>query len=174
MLHTGEAVIRVGNLTSDRMAGLAVAFGLTLIATGLFLVRGRGWLTVLVVLTRLVAIAAALLMWFLLWLTGGATITDLTSNGCSTGYVVEEESFMFGAWGTVYRDQGLILTAVETTSADDGYHPFADGAYVAKDEGSSLRVWYDFARALGDSHVVDTAVEPAFRLPALPDARGCQ
>ena len=164
----GRVSVLIGTLGSDRIAGLALVLALSCLAAGLCLIPvARPWLLLLVP-ARLVAIAASCLAAFAWLITSSATVVPLISAGCETGYVVEEESFLFAGSGTVYRADGILVTAVEQTSGDDGYHPFDDGAYAVEADGDTLEVWYninvDYAAA-----PVSTDGEPSFTLPQLTD-----
>ncbi len=68
----------------------------------------------------------------------------------------------------MYRTDGIFATAVERTGGDDGYHPFADGAYAVAGDGDALRVWYSSSF---DYLAAPTATdgEPAFTLPTRTD-----
>ncbi len=92
------------------------------------------------------------------------------SGGCNTGYVIEEETRFFQGAGTVYRVDGILLTEVATTLADDGYQPFHDGAYAIEDDGASLRVWYRPGRGVSPTGQVSTDGDPAFTLPKIESA----
>lgn len=164
----GEVSVLVGTLGSDRIAGLALIVALASLATGLCLIPvPRLWL-ILLVPARVAAITATCLSGLAWLVTSSATVVPLISAGCETGYVVEEESFLLAGWGTVYRTDGIFVTAVEKTLGDDGYHPFADGAYAVLDDGDSLRVWhcsvFDYSAT-----PVRTDREPDFTLPRLTD-----
>lgn len=101
-------------------------------------------------------------------LTSSATVVPLVAAGCETGYVVEEESFLLAGWGTVYRRDGLLITTADQFRADDGYRPFADGAYTVVDAGDSLYVWYRFAFDYSATPV-STDRDPDIVLPKLTD-----
>lgn len=164
----GEVSVLIGTLGSDRIATLAVISALTSLAMALCLIPvSRRWLLVMVP-ARVAAIVAVGLAGVIWLLTSSATVVPLVSAGCETGYVVEEESFLLAGWGTVYRTNGIFVTSVERTGGDDGYHPFADGAYAVVDDGDSLGVWYSFS--FDDMAApIPTDGEPAFTLPTLTD-----
>lgn len=164
----GTVSVLIGTLGSDRLAGLALIAAFACLAVGLNLIPvPRLWLLLLVP-ARLAAVAVTCLGGFVWFLTSGATVVPIVSAGCETGYVVEEESFLLAGWGTVYRTDGLLVTAVEQTGGDDGYHPFEDGAYAVVDDGDSLRVWYTFNFDYYAAPVV-TDRDPDFTLPKLTD-----
>lgn len=164
----GELSVLIGTLGSERIAGLALITAQASLALGLCLIPvSRPWL-VLLIPARIAAIIATCLTGFVWILTSSATVTPLISAGCETGYVVEEESFLLAGWGTVYRTDGIFVTAVERTGGDDGYHPFADGAYAVVDDGDELGVWYTVS--FDDTAApVATDREPDFTLPKLTD-----
>ncbi len=117
---------------------------------------------------RVLTIAVACFAGFVWCVTSSATVVPLVNAGCETGYVVVEESFMLAGWGTVYRTDGIFVTAVEKTLGDDGYHPFADGAYAVVDDGESLRVWHGIAFDYSAAPV-STDRDPDFVLAKLTD-----
>lgn len=164
----GATSVLIGTLDSDRLGGLALIAALGALAVGLCAVPvHRIWLLLLVP-ARIAAIGATQLAGVVWILTSSATVVPLVASGCDTGYVVEEESFLFAAWGTVYRRDGLLITTVDQFTADDGYHPFADGAYAVVDTGDSLDVWYSFAFDYSATPVSADG-DPAFTLPKLTD-----
>jgi len=160
----GEVSVLVGPFGSEPMSGLALVVALVCLAAGLCLIPvPRRWL-VLLVPARLVAIGAAGLAVFVWGITGMPSVTPLANDGCETGYVVEERSFLLAGFGTVYRQDGIFYTRMATTSGDDGYQPFHDNAYAVTDDGTSLHVWY-IVKSVSEPEPVSTAGEPAFTLP---------
>ncbi len=163
-----QVSVLIGTRGSERIGTVAIVAALTSLALGLCLIPvSRIWLLVMIP-ARIAAIAAACLAAFVWFLTSSATVVPLISAGCETGYVMEEESFLLAGRGTVYRTDGIFVTAVEQTGGDDGYHPFADGAYAVVDDGDSLRVWYSFSFDYQAAPIA-TDGEPAFTLPKLTD-----
>lgn len=163
-----EVSVLIGTFGSVRMASLAVILALASLALGLCLVPvTRPWL-VLLVPARLAAIVASSVAAFGWVITPSPTVVPLVSAGCETGYVVKETAFLHVASGTVYRTDGILVTAVGWVSGDDGYTPFDDGAYAVVDDGETLRVWYNvhFDRP-GAPVLTDGA--PDFTLPKLSD-----
>jgi hypothetical protein len=164
----GASSVLIGTLDSDRLGGLALITALGALAVGLCVIPvSRVWLIVLAP-ARIAAIGAVGLAGFAWALTSSVTVVPLTVGGCETGYMVEEESFLLAGRGTVYRQDGLIITAAGRFSADDGYHPFADGAYTVTVSGDSLHVWYSFAFDYSAT-AVSTDRDPDFVLPKLGD-----
>ncbi len=164
----GATSVLIGTLDSDRLGGLALIAALGALAVGLCAIPvPRVWLLLLVP-ARIAAIGATGLAGVVWLLTSSATVVPLVASGCETGYVIEEESFLFAAWGTVSRRDGLLVTTVDQFTADDGYHPFADGAYTVVDTGDSLEVWYSFAFDYSATPVSADG-NPAFTLPKLTD-----
>lgn len=158
----------IGTLNSDRLGGLALITALGALAVGLCVIPvARTWLLLLIP-ARIAAIGATGLVGILWVLTSSATVVPLVAAGCETGYVVEEESFLLAGWGTVYRRDGLLVTTADQFTADDGYHPFADGAYAVVDTGDSLHVWYSFVFDYSAAPV-STDRDPDFVLPKLTD-----
>ncbi|PVW02962.1 hypothetical protein DEA06_14405 [Microbacterium sp. Gd 4-13] len=164
----GEVSVLIWTLGSDRLAGLAVIAAFASLALGLCLTPVSRSLLLLLLPARLVAVTATCIAGSAWFLTSGATVVQLVSAGCETGYVVEEEAFLLAGWGTVYRTDGVLVTAVERTGGDDGYRPFEDGAYAVVDDGDSLRVWYTFNFDYSAAPVA-TDRDPDFTLPKLTD-----
>ncbi len=163
-----EVSVLIGTFGSARMASLAVIVALACLTLGLCLVPvTRPWL-VLLVPARLAAIVASSVAAFGWLITPSPTVVPLVSAGCETGYVVKEMALLHVASGTVYRTDGILVTAVEWVSGDDGYTPFDDGAYAVVDDGETLRVWYN-VRFDRSGAPVPTDGAPDFTLPKLND-----
>ena len=160
----GEVSVLVGPFASDRMSGLAFVVALVCVAAGLCLIPMPGRWLLLLIPARLVAIGAAGLAAFVWGITGTPSVVPLASDGCETGYVVEERSFLLAGFGTVYRQDGIFYTRMATTTGDDGYRPFHNNAYAVADDGASLHVWYNIGQGY-DGGPVPTRGEPAFTLP---------
>lgn len=138
----GAAAVLVGTLDSNGLAGLSSIAGLAALSVGLCAIPVGRRALLLLVPARIAGIAGTALAGVVWLLTASATVVPLIADGCDTGYVVKEESFLLVGSGTVYRQDGLLVAAVARTSGDDGYHPFADGAYSVTASGASLDVWY--------------------------------
>lgn len=170
----GTTTVMIGALRSSELIMLATLVALVCLAVGLCAIPVRRVWLLLLVPARLAAVAvsgAGVLLAGLL-LTSATTV-PLVSAGCDTGYVVREDAFLFATWGDVYRMDGILATKVARTSGDDGYQPFAEGAYAVTEEGGALRVWYDIVR---DPYAgpVRTQGDPAFTLPVRADrVPGC-
>lgn len=169
----GTTTVLIGASDSRSLAAIAVLAALLALTVGLCAVPvSRRWL-VLLVPARVAAVAATALTAFVGALTSGATAVPLISGGCDTGYVVREDSFLLAGWGTVYRLDGILATRVASTTGDDGYRPFSEGAYTVLEDGGMLRVWYAGTRPLEASPVIPKG-DPAFVVPALTDrSRTC-
>lgn len=164
----GATSVLIGTLDSDRLGGLALIAAWGALAAGLCVIPvPRAWLLLLVP-ARIAAVGATGLAGIAWILTSSATVVPLVAAGCETGYVVEEESFLLAGWGTVYRRDGLLVTIADEFTADDGYHPFADGAYTVVDADDSLHVWYSFAFDYS-AVPVSTDRDPDFVLPKVTD-----
>ncbi len=138
-----DITVLVGSLGASQISVLAGAACLAALAVGLCLIPvARPWLTV-VIPARAVAIFAVSCALFLLMWSPWTTMTPLLDDqGCETGYIVVERSFLRSGTGAVYRIDGVVATRVGTSVPDDGYHPFADGNYAVTDDGDMLHIWY--------------------------------
>jgi len=160
----GEASVLIGSLESHAIAGLATIAALVALSVGLCLIPVRWPWLFLLVPARIVAIAASFAAAGLWSLTTSPSVTPLLSGGCATGYVVQEDTFLFAARGTVYRQDGILATPVARTSGDDAYRAFQDGGYAVIEDDTSLRVWYNIRRDHAAAPVA-TVGEPALVLP---------
>lgn len=129
--------------------GRALIVGCTLLGTVAATIGV--WLSDSLLLVRILAlllgIAASAFSALGVFLVSDASVTTLEADGCDTGYVAVERSFLFLSSGTIYRhDAPFIVVAVGSSSGDDGYRPFAAGTY------GMTRV--------GDDWLVDHAIEP--------------
>ena len=165
----GEVAVLIGPFDSPALAGLGIVIAFIALGVGLCLVPVRWpWLFVLVP-ARIIAVAASCAAAFFWWMTTSPTVTPLLSDGCETGYVVKEDALLFAVQGTVYRQDGLLVTRVAQTSGDDVYCAFDDGGYTVAHDGDALRVWYNVHRDPA-AQPVAAAGEPSFVLPARTDA----
>ena len=162
----GKSSLLVGWLTSDRITHLTIVVSFALISVGLCLIPMPLRSLWLVIPARICAVGATCLAAFLWTLTAEASVTPLLNGGCPTGYVVVERSFLLAGSGTVYRSDGIFVSAVAYTSGDDGYRPFEDEAYVVEGD-DPLRVWYTIDGSPGDDQAVSTLGQPDLVLPAL-------
>ncbi|WP_156366451.1 hypothetical protein [Microbacterium sp. No. 7] len=142
-----EVTVLIGSFDSARITGLAVLAALSSLVVGLCAIPVRGPWLLLLVPARLAAMAASFLALLAFWLASSASVVPLVSDGCETGYVVQERSFLLLGTGTVYRTDGILATPVQWIGGDDGYRPFQDGAYTLVDDGDELHVSYDADRA---------------------------
>lgn len=164
----GTQSVLVGPLGSGGLIGLATVAALCALAVGLCLIPVPRLGLVLLVPARLGAFASLAIAGFVwMLLTPGPTIVPLVSGGCDSGYVVAENSFLSTS-GTVYRQDGLLVTPVAHTSGNHAYRPFASGAYTVDGRGSELDVWYDFSDQSDDLSTAKVG-PPAFVVPKLTD-----
>jgi hypothetical protein len=166
----GEVGLLIGGLDSYSVSSIAFATLMCAGAVSLFAAPIHGWWPWLVVPAGIVLGLGALLSLVVAAFICERSTTPLQVDGCDSGYVVVEESFLFAGWGTVYQQDGIIVHRVERTSTDDGYRPFAVGAYGTKRAGEGIQVWYNFEYQWRAG--VDTHREPDFTLPARP-GHGC-
>lgn len=162
----GAAQLMLGPLISEQIVGVATILAFTMTASMLCVVSApSGWL-VPVVIARALSFGAVLVA-----LLGGvfmlpAAVTPLLVEGCESGYIVKERSLLLLSSIAVFEKDGLLITPVTHTSADDGYQPFAAGTYDAWVTGDRIDGW--FAIRPGSAGSVGT-----FTLPVLqsPDCR---
>jgi len=164
---SGDTVsVLIGTLNSTRLSNLVLAAAFAAVAVGIYLIPvPRLWLLLLVPV-RLAAVTVAGPAGLVALASSSATAAPLVADGCDTGYVVVEESFVFARTGTVYRPDGLLATAVAHTRGEYDYRPFADGAYTVVDDGAQLDVWYSYAFDPAAAPVAADG-DPAFTLPTL-------
>ena len=138
----GAAQLLLGSLPSRQIVGAATILAFITISYMLCSVSApSGWL-VPVVIARMLSFGAALIA--MLWgvLTLPWLVTPLLVDGCESGYVVEERSFLYLSSITVFEKDGLLITPVTHTSADDGHQPFAAGDYGAWVADGRLEGWF--------------------------------
>jgi len=165
----GRQIVIVGPWTGDVIITVCVVASVVLLAVIVFAVPARRWWWLLLAPLRIVAVAAVALGGLSL-LVLDESVTPIVADGCDTGYVVSERSFLFAASGTVLRRDGVIGTEVGRTSVDDGHKPFSQQSYLAVTEGDTLRVWNTFQSR---TEHLSTASEPSFVLPRLTTQTGC-
>lgn len=165
-VSNGVSQLLLGFLPSRQIVGVATILAFITISYMLCAVSApSGWL-VPVVIGRVLSFGAALIA--MLWgvLTLPWPVTPLLVDGCESGYVVEERSFLFLSSITVFEKDGLLITPVTHTGADDGHRPFAAGDYDAWVTAGRIEGW--FALEPGSNARLDR-----FELPLLqsPDCR---
>jgi hypothetical protein len=138
----GVKTLFIVGITSDRFSTAALFLAAVFIFVALCFVRPLWLRVVFVVPSGWAAYAAGSLF---LWSETAAlseTQTALVVDGCTTDYLVLERSFLLSASGVVYRQDGVVLSEAGRSSGDDGFHPFAAGAYAAERSGESIDIWY--------------------------------
>lgn len=157
----------MGPLDSEGIVTVAAVVAVVVVTVGLCVIPvRRRWLALMIPI-RLAAIATASLAVAIgLIVLRPVTVSPIISEGCDTGYIVAESSFLLSGWGTVYRQDGILVTKVASTGGDDGFAPFANDAYVVRDDGTDLRVWYDIGDASGRP-IDASARPPSFTLAKL-------
>ncbi|WP_062205466.1 hypothetical protein [Demequina salsinemoris] len=157
----GGTRVLLGSQDSYALQELAVFLGLGVLALLLCVIPGNRWWYLLLVPARVVTFGACGVAG-LIWLFSlEDTAVALEVDGCDTGYVVLEKSFLMGSSGSIYERDGLVITQVAYVPGDDGYHPFAEGSYSVVERGRQLLVWYD---------VEPPVSTPAERMEEEPDA----
>lgn len=165
----GGREVVVGPWTGGVLVAACLMASTVTLSVIVFAVPARGWWWVLLGPLRAIVAAAAVVAAFGFTLTD-ESVTPIVANGCETGYVVTERSFLFLAAGEVRRVEGVIGTSVGSTSVDDGHKPFQEQSYIAVTSGDTLRIWNTFDNAW---ERLSTSTEPAFVLPRLVDETGC-
>ncbi len=165
----GDRELIVGPWTGAVIAAASATVAIVALSVIAFAVPARRWWWALLVPLRLLLVLSTLVAG--LWLTvTNDSVTPIVADGCATGYVVSERSFLFGASGEVLRMDGVIGTRVARTVVDDGHTPFAQGSYIAVVDGDSLRVWNTFESSTED---LRTSSAPSFVLPRVNADAGC-
>ncbi|MDQ1113632.1 hypothetical protein QE418_003080 [Microbacterium testaceum] len=159
----------VGPWTGEVIVTGSIAAAIVSLAVIVFAVPARRWWWLLLGPLRAIAIGAMALGGLAFSLTDDS-VTPIVANGCETGYVVTERSFLFAASGSVRRLDGLIGTSVGRTEVDDGHKPFQQQSYIAVTEGDTLRVWNTF-QSVGER--LSTSSPPSFVLPRLVTETSC-
>lgn len=143
-VSAGETGVLVGAVTSRQLIGIFALLGLLALSVGLCAVLVEGWWHLVMVPARIAAIVATVLAagFWLLFLSG-ETVTPILAGGCRTGYVAVERSLLLLSAGSIERQDGIFTTPLDQISADDGFHPFARGAYTAEYRGDEVLIQYD-------------------------------
>ena len=170
-ISDGGTIVLIGAASSDDIRQFAVLCALAMVCVGVCLVPVSRRALIVLIPARAAAVLAVTAMAAALALSPTVTATPLLLGDCDTGYVVREKSFLLAGWGTVYRPSGILATAVTGVMGDDGYQPFADGAYAVSDDGQVLKVWYNVSYDRG-GRPIDTAGDPALELPVLEGSGG--
>lgn len=165
----GEREVIVGPWTGEVIVLASITACLVMLTVIVFAVPARRWWWVLLGPLRILAIGAAALGGLAFSLTNDS-VTPIVADGCETGYVATESSFLLGASGSVRRLDGVIGISVGQTQVDDGHKPFEERSYIAVTEGDSLRVWNTFQSS---TEPLTTASTPSFILPRLISETGC-
>lgn len=138
----GDAQLLLGALPSRHIIGAATILAFTALSYTLCTVSvPPGWLAP-VVTARVLSIGGALVAAFWGFLTMPWPVTPLLVDGCESGYVVEERSFLFLSSITVHEQNGLLVAPVMGTSADDGHQPFTAGEYGARVTDGHIEGWF--------------------------------
>ncbi|WP_341955432.1 hypothetical protein [Microbacterium sp. LWH13-1.2] len=138
----GTAQLLLAGLPSRHIVGVATILAFLSISYMLCTVSApSGWLAP-VVIGRVLSIGGTLAAVFWGFLTTPWPVIPLLVDGCETGYVVEERSFLFLSSIDVLEQDGLIAIPVLHTSADDGHQPFTAGDYGARVEDERIEGWF--------------------------------
>lgn len=138
----GDAQLLLGTLPSRHIVGVSTILAFVAISYMLCSVSApSGWLGP-VVIGRVLSIGGAVVAMFWGLLTTPWPVIPLLVDGCESGYVVEERSFLFLSSITVLEQDGLIATPVLETSADDGHQPFTAGDYGTRVEDGQIDGWF--------------------------------
>lgn len=144
---SGAGTVLIGSLDERSLLSIAVVVALVSLGVGLWSIGAPRWMLPLKIIGVVLAVGAGVIAAFLAVLVVEANVSPVLHEGCDTGYVVVERSFLMGSSGTVYRQDGLIIaTAMGRTSGDDGYQPFATGGYAVSEAQGSLTITYAINR----------------------------
>ncbi len=139
-IHGGLERVLLFRYGGDLVSGLLLLLLLVLFAAVSCLIRASGWSLLLAVLLRILSFAAAAVVALWLLLIGAAPATTIFQGDCPTGYAVQERSFLFLEIGRVYAVDGIWGVQAGRVGSDDGYQPFADGAYLVSRADGSLEI----------------------------------
>lgn len=162
-------VVVFGPWTGEVIVTGSIAAAIVSLAVIVFAVPAQRWWWLLLGPLRVIAIGAMALGGLNFSLTDDS-VTPIVANGCATGYVATERSFLFAASGSIRRMDGLIGTSVGRTEVDDGHKPFQQQSYIAVTEGDTLRVWNTYQSA---GERLSTSSAPSFVLPRLVAETNC-
>jgi hypothetical protein len=170
---SGTASVLLGALDGQSVLSLAMLVAVSALCVGLLGVAPPRWMLPLKIVGAVLAACAAAVAMLDVVLTVEANVTAVLSDGCDTGYVVVERSFLLGGNSTVYRMDGpLTIVRVGRASGDDGYQPFSTGGYAVTADGDTLTIHYSVDRPSEDTDLT-AAGYPTLVLPALPGPHQC-
>ena len=156
----GATQLMLGPLISEQIVVVAMTLAFTMTASMLCAISApSGWL-VPIVIVRLLSFSAVLMALLECFFVLPAAVTPLVVEGCDSGYIVQEKSLLLVSSITIFEKDGLLVTPVTHTGADDGYQPFAEGAYDAWVEGNRIDGWFRF-------HSESAETQETFSLPLL-------
>lgn len=138
----GDAQLLLASLPSRHIVGVSTILAFLAISYMLCAVSAPSGRFASVVIGRVLSIGGALVAVFWGILTAPWPVTPLLVDGCESGYVVEERSFLFLSSIDVLELDGLIATPVLHTSADDGHQPFTAGDYGARVADGQIAGWF--------------------------------
>lgn len=142
-LSTGAASVLLGPLDERSILSVTMLIASVALGIGVWGVTPPRWM----VPFKMLGIVSAVVLVF------GAALSTLVStdvstttvleDGCDTGYVVVERSFLMGSTGMVYRQDGpVIATRMGRTSGNNAHQPFAAGDYTASTHDATLVIEY--------------------------------
>lgn len=163
---SGTASVLVGPVDGATLMTSSMVVALLALTVGICSIGVPRWMLPLSILGGIAGSCATALAGFSLLMASDSTVTPLVHQGCETGYVAVERSFLFLSTGTIYRHDGpFIVTAVGRSSGDDGHKPFASGTYAFTEKDG---VW--LVRYANDSSSVGTGGARPLSLPVLTDS----
>ena len=96
--------------------------------------------------------------------------TEVEGDTGGRDLVVREWAFLLAGDGEILERDGALLTRIGTTGSDDGYMPFAAGAYTVTRDGDAVTLRWAF-------HAGKAAQDPVVTLPRqgepADNASGC-
>lgn len=139
----GSLSVLVGTLDERSLLGVAVPVALVFLCVGVWSVDvPRPMLPLQIVGGVLAACAGGIAALFAVLMVD-ANVTPVLHDGCDTGYVVVESSFLTASNGTLYRQDGAFVVApIARTSGNDAYQPFSMGGYSVTEADGSLLITY--------------------------------
>lgn len=139
----GAASVLLGPLDEAIILSATMLIASVALVLGLCGVASPGWMLPFKILGIIGSAVLVLCAAFFTLVSIDVSITTVLEDGCDTGYVVVERSFLMGSSGTIYRQDGPVIAAqMGRTSGDDAHQPFAAGDYTASTEDATLMIEY--------------------------------
>lgn len=164
---SGSASVLIGSVDGTSLIASSMAVALLALTVGIWSVGVPRWMLPMSILGGIAASCTTALAGFALLVASDMTVTPLVHQGCDTGYVAVERSFLFASSGVVYHREGpVVVTGVGRSWGDDGYKPFANGTYAFSEEDGTWVLRY-----ATDSSSVGAGGASPIVLPVFNDSR---